>query len=287
MMKEKLKDELKSSFFIFIGAVIMGLSYSLFIIPFHIVPGGVSGVAIILNYLLKTPVGITSIILNIPIFYMGVKILGRGVGIRTLVGMGASYLTIDFFYEILKIRNATDNELLAAIYGGVLLGLGLGFVFKGKATTGGTDIIGMIINKYTGISVGVGIFMVDFVIISLSGFIYRSLEAPLIGYLTLYISSQVIDFVIEGWSYAKMALIVTKKEEEVKDYIMNRMNRGGTFLRGETLYKGEDKKIIMTVVSRKEFPILRQAIKSIDPEAFVIITDVYEVLGKGFRKRLN
>ncbi len=286
-MKNEIKEELKSALFIFIGSMIMGLSYSLFIIPFHIVPGGVSGVAIILNYLIKTPVGVTSIILNIPIFYMGLKILGRGVGIRTLIGMGASYLTIDFFYEILKIRNATNNELLAAIYGGVLLGLGLGFVFKGKATTGGTDIIGMIINKYTGISVGVGIFIVDFVIISLSGFIYNSLEAPLIGYLTLYISSQVIDFVIEGWSYAKMAFIVTNKENEVKEYIMNKMNRGGTFLHGETLYKGEKKKIIMTVISRKEFPTLRQGIKSIDPDAFVIITDVYEVLGKGFRKRLN
>ncbi len=286
-MNEKVRQEIKSALFILVGSILMGLSYSLFIIPFHIVPGGVSGISIILNYLFKLPVGITTIVLNIPIFYLGVRFLGKGIGAKTIIGMGLSNLMIDFFYEVLKFRNATDNELLSAIYGGVLLGLGLGFIFKGRATTGGSDIIGMIINKFTGISVGVGIFMVDFIIISGAGFVYQSLEAPLIGYLTLYISSQVIDFVLEGWSYAKMAFIITEKEDKVKEFIINEMKRGGTFLYGKTLYKGEDKKIVMTVVSRKEFPTLRQGVKSIDPDAFIIITDVYEVLGKGFRKRLN
>jgi len=284
-MRKHLKSEIKNIFFILSGSIVLGLAYSLFLIPHHIVPGGVSGIAIILNYFFKFPVGLTSILLNIPILYLGVKVLGGKYGIRTIGGMLILNFAIDFMHEILKLPSATENSLLASIYGGILLGLGLGLVFKGRASTGGTDVIGMVINKWTGISVGVGIFIVDFFIISTSGFAYHSLEAPLIGYLTLFLSSKVIDFVLEGWTYAKLALIITEKENSVKDFILKEMGRGGTFLHGETFYLGKPRKVIMTVISRKEFPILRQEIKNIDPGSFVIITDVYEVVGKGFRTR--
>lgn len=289
-MKKKLdwkksKFEIRNIFFMFTGSIVLAISYAMFLVPFHIVPGGVSGIAIILNYLIKVPVGITSILLNIPIFYLGFRFLGKLYGIRSILGMVFSFLTIDFMYEILKLPKATDNPILASIYGGILMGIGLGLVLKGKATTGGTDIIGLIINKFTGVSVGVGIFIVDFFIISLSGLVYHSLEYPLLGYLTLFLSSKSIDFVLEGWTYAKLVFIVSEKEEEIKKYILEDMNRSGTFLFGETFYKENPKKVIMTVISTKEFPVLRQAVKRIDPEAFVIITDVYEVVGKGFRPR--
>ncbi len=287
-MKKYIKYEIKNYFFIVVGSLILSLSYALFIIPFHIVPGGVSGISIILNYFFKTPVGIMTIILNLPILYLGIKKLGRDYGIKSIVGIALSYLTIDLFYELLGFKkiHATNNEILAAIYGGVLLGVGLGLVFKGRASTGGTDVIGMIINKYTGISVGMAILIVDSLIISGSGFAYKSLEAPLIGYLTLFVSSKTIDFILEGWNYAKMAFIITDKEEKVRDLIFETIKRGGTIFHGETLYKRENKNIIMTVITRKQFPVLRQEIRKIDPNAFVIITDIYEVLGKGFRKRI-
>jgi uncharacterized membrane-anchored protein YitT (DUF2179 family) len=287
-MKENIISEIKNYLFIIIGSLILALSYALFIIPFHIVPGGVSGIAIILNFFFKTPVGIMTIVLNLPILYIGVKKLGRDYGIKSVVGIMLSYLTIDLFYELLGFKNihATNNEILAAIYGGVLLGVGLGLVFKGRASTGGTDVIGMIINKYTGISIGMAILIIDSIIISGSGFAYKSLEAPLIGYLALFVSSKAIDFILEGWNYAKMAFIITDKDEKVRELIFETIKRSGTIFHGETLYKREDKNIIMTVITRKQFPTLRQEIRKIDPDAFVIITDVYEVLGKGFRKRI-
>ncbi len=288
LMKTVVKQEIKNFVFIIIGSLLLAISYALFIIPFHIVPGGVSGIAIIINYFIKAPVGILTIVLNLPILYLGMKKLGRAYGIKSIVGILFSYLGIDFFYEVLKFKNihATNNEILASIYGGVMLGVGLGLVFKGRASTGGTDVIGMLINKYTGISVGMGILIVDSLIISASGFSYHSLEAPLIGYLTLFVSSKAIDFVLEGWNYAKMAFIITEKEDEVKELIFNKIGRGGTIFYGKTLYKEEPRNIIMTVISIKQFPTLRQEIRKIDPHAFVIISDIYEVLGRGFRKRV-
>ncbi len=287
-MKENRKQEIKNFVFIIIGSTILAISYALFIIPFHIVPGGVSGIAIIINYFANIPVGLLTIVLNLPILYLGIKKLGKAYGIKSIVGILFSYLGIDFFYEILKFKNihATNNEILASIYGGVMLGVGLGLVFKGRASTGGTDVIGMLINKYTGISVGMAILIVDSLIISASGFSYHSLEAPLIGYLTLFVSSKAIDFVLEGWNYAKMAFIITDKENEVRELIFNKLGRGGTIFFGKTLYKEEPKNIIMTVVTRKQFPTLRQEIRKIDTNAFVIISDIYEVLGRGFRKRI-
>ncbi len=287
-MKESVKQEIKNFIFIISGSLLLAISYALFIIPFHIVPGGVSGIAIIINYFASVPVGILTIVLNLPILYLGMKKLGRAYGIKSIVGILFSYLGIDFFYEILKFKNihATNNEILASIYGGVMLGVGLGLVFKGRASTGGTDVIGMLINRYTGISVGMAILIVDSLIISASGFSYHSLEAPLIGYLTLFVSSKAIDFVLEGWNYAKMAFIITDKEGEVKDLIFDKLGRGGTVFFGKTLYKEEPKNIIMTVVTRKQFPTLRQEIRKIDPNAFVIISDIYEVLGRGFRRRV-
>ncbi len=284
-MGEKLYREGRNLFFMLTGSLIMAAAYAMFLIPFHIVPGGVSGLAIIFNYLSGAPVGLTSIVLNIPIFYLGFRFLGKLYGIRSILGMIFSFLTIDLLHEIVKLPQATGNLLLASIYGGIIMGLGLGLVLKGRATTGGTDILGLIINKYTGVSVGVGIFLVDFFIISLSGIVYKSLEYPLLGYLTLFLSSKSIDFVLEGWSYAKLVLIVSEKEKEIKQFILNEMNRSGTYLYGQTFFLEKPKKVIMTVISTKEFPILRQAVKRIDPKAFMIVTEVYEVVGKGFRPR--
>ena len=277
--------EIRNFAYIISGSIVIGFAYALFLIPHHIVPGGVSGIAIILNYFFKLPVGTVSLVLNIPILYLGVKVLGGKYGLRTIVLMFILNFAIDFMHEVLKLPSGTGNPLLASIYGGILLGLGLGLVFKGRASTGGTDVIGMIINKWTGMSIGVGIFMVDFIIISCAGIAFHSLEAPLFGYLTLFLSSKLIDFVLEGWSYAKLAVIITEKEEEIKEFVLKKMGRSGTFLYGETFFLGKPRRVVMTVISRKEFPGLRQEIRKIDPNSFMIATEVYEVIGKGFKAR--
>jgi uncharacterized membrane-anchored protein YitT (DUF2179 family) len=273
----------QSSILIILGSAISGLGYSLFLIPHHFVPGGVSGVAIIINSLTRLPVGSMMLLLNIPIFVLGYKIMGRKSMVRSLAGLLASALFIDFFHEVIGVRSATDNAVLAAIYGGIMLGTGLGLVFRGRASTGGSDIIGQILNKRAGLSIGMSIMLIDFFIISASGFVYGKLEAPLYGYIVLFVSSKVIDLVLEGWNFTKLAIINSTKTEEIQDFILNTLERSGTALKSRSLFLNREGETIITVISPKQLMELRAFIKSADPDAFVIVNDTYAVLGRGFK----
>ncbi len=273
----------QSSILIILGSAISGLGYSLFLIPHHFVPGGVSGVAIIINSLTRLPVGSMMLLLNIPIFVLGYKIMGRKSMVRSLAGLVASALFIDFFHEVIGVRSATDNAVLAAIYGGIMLGTGLGLVFRGRASTGGSDIIGQILNKRAGLSIGMAIMLTDFFIISASGFVYKNLEAPLYGYIVLFVSSKVIDLVLEGWNFTKLAIINSTKTEEIQDFILNTLERSGTALKSRSLFLNREGETIITVISPKQLMELRAFIKSADPDAFVIVNDTYAVLGRGFK----
>src|SRR5512135_2168154 len=155
-------EKTKNALLILLGCVITGLAYSLFLIPHHFVPGGVSGIAIILNYFTALPVGALTILLNVPVFLLGLKTMGKKYVLNSLAGMVVSAVFIDFFNKVLKLPSATENPILASIYGGVMLGVGLGIVFRGRASTGGSDIIGMVISKHTGMSLGFGIMITDF-----------------------------------------------------------------------------------------------------------------------------
>jgi len=281
--KKDLRRNLADLTLIVIGSAIMAIGYALFLIPHHFVPGGVSGIAIIVNYFTRLPVGTLIMVLNIPVFVFGIKIMGRKYGLRSLLGMVISSLLIDFFYEVVKLKSATDNAVLAAIYGGFMLGIGLGLVFRGRASTGGTDIIGQILNKHTGVSVGIGIMLVDFFIISASGLAYKDLEAPLYGYIVLFISTKVIDMILEGWNYTKLVIITSTQTEKIQDFILNTLDRSGTALKSRSLYLNRDGETIITVIHRKQMAELREFIKSVDDNAFVIINDTYAVLGKGFK----
>jgi len=281
--KKDLRRNLADLTLIVIGSAIMAIGYALFLIPHHFVPGGVSGIAIIVNYFTRLPVGTLIMVLNIPVFVFGIKIMGRKYGLRSLLGMVISSLLIDFFYEVVKLKSATDNAVLAAIYGGFMLGIGLGLVFRGRASTGGTDIIGQILNKHTGVSIGIGIMLVDFFIISASGLAYKDLEAPLYGYIVLFISTKVIDMILEGWNYTKLVIITSTQTEKIQDFILNTLDRSGTALKSRSLYLNRDGETIITVIHRKQMAELREFIKSVDDNAFVIINDTYAVLGKGFK----
>jgi uncharacterized membrane-anchored protein YitT (DUF2179 family) len=281
--KKDLKRNLANLTLVILGSVIMGIGYSLFLIPHHFVPGGVSGIAMIVNYFTRLPLGVLIMVLNIPVFIVGIKIMGRKYGLRSLLGMVISSLLIDFFNQVIGLKSATDDPILAAIYGGFMLGVGLGLVFRGRASTGGSDILGQILNRWTGMSVGIGIMLIDFFIISASGVAFKQLEAPLYGYIVLFISSKVIDMILEGWNYTKMVIITSTKTEEIQDFILNTLDRGGTALKSRTLYLSREGETIMTVIHRKQLAELKQFIKSLDPGAFVIINDTYAVLGKGFK----
>jgi len=279
-------EKTKNALLILLGCAINGLAYALFLIPHHFVPGGVSGIAIIVNYFTRLPVGALIMVLNIPIFLLGLKTMGKKYVLNSLAGMVVSSVFIDLFHEVLKVPSATNNPVLASIYGGVMLGVGLGIVFRGRASTGGSDIIGMILSKYTGMSLGYGIMVTDFLVISASGLALGSLEAPLYGYIVLFLSTKVIDMVLEGWNYSKLVIITSARTNEIADFILRGLDRSGTALRSRSLYLNREGELILTVIHRKQLADLRAFIKRTDPEAFVIINDTYDVLGKGFKSHL-
>jgi uncharacterized membrane-anchored protein YitT (DUF2179 family) len=279
-------EKFKNALLILIGCAIMGLAYAMFLIPHHFVPGGISGIAMIANYFAGLPVGALIMVLNIPVFLLGLKTMGKKYVVNSLAGMVVSSVFIDLFHEVLKLPSATGNPVLASIYGGVMLGVGLGIVFRGRASTGGSDIIGMVLSKYTGMSLGYGIMVTDFLVISASGLALHSLEAPLYGYIVLFLSTKVIDMILEGWNYSKLVIITSTRVDEIADFIVRGLDRSGTALRSRSLYLNREGEIILTVIHRKQLADLRRFIKKADPEAFVIINDTYDVLGKGFKSHL-
>lgn len=284
-MQRKFAENFLDVLLILIGSAIMGLSYNLFLIPHRIVPGGVGGLSIILNYLLKTPVGLVVVIFNIPLFILGIRTLGKIYGLKSLLGILLSAFFIDFFTYIVPIPSATTNQILAAVYGGILLGTGLGIVFRGKGSTGGTDIVGQVLNRYTNLSTGMGILITDFVIISLAGIVFGKLELALYGYLSLFLSSKVIDLISEGWSFTRAVFIISDKTTDISHRIFDSIGRGVTRFYAKGEYTETERDVLLCVVTKRQIPLIRSLVKEIDPNAFVIISDVYEVLGKGFRPR--
>jgi uncharacterized membrane-anchored protein YitT (DUF2179 family) len=272
--------------YIIIGGIIFALGYAVFLIPHQIVPGGVSGIAMVLRFLYNTPVGIVAIILNIPLFIIALRVLGVSFGIKSVGAIIYTNLLIDFFVYSVKLQTPTDNTVLAALYGGILLGLGLGLIFRSDASTGGTDIAGQILSRYTNMSVGMWIMIVDFLVITAAGITTRSIELALLGYLALFLSSKVIDLLLEGIDYARAAFVISKKADKITDEIYNKMQRGVTILDGHSPYSKEERPVIMCVITKKQTPFFRSLVKRIDKDAFVILTDVFEVLGKGFRSRV-
>jgi uncharacterized membrane-anchored protein YitT (DUF2179 family) len=263
----------------------MALAYNLFLIPHHIVPGGAGGVAMILNYFFATPVGLTILVINIPLFVLGIKTLGRTYGVKSILGIAVSSLLIDGFDYVFHIRSATDNPILACIFGGIMLGAGLGLVFRGGGSTGGSDIVGMVLNRYTNFSTGTSILVVDFVVITIAGLCFGQFELALYGYLNLYLQTRAIDLVLEGLSYTRALFIISDSADLIARAITTKMNRGATLLNATGAFSQERKDMVFSVMAKREVPRAREIVRETDPRAFVIITDVYEVLGEGFKPR--
>lgn len=285
-IKQKMKNIVWEYCGLTVGALIMALALVFFLIPAKIAPGGVSGIAIVLHTLFQFPVGVVMLVFNIPLYLIGLKLLGKTFGVRTLYAFIFVSVFTDFIGDILKVPIATNDPLLASIFGGIVLGIGLGIVFRFKGTTAGSDIVGQIINKYTNISVGMGILTVDFFVITFAGIAFHDVNLALYGFISLYFSSKVLDLILDGFDYARSFHIISEKQDEIIDLITNDMNRGGTEIKGVGFYTRQARNVLYTVVTRKEVATLRQEILKIDPRAFVIISNVHEVIGEGFRKRI-
>ncbi len=284
-MKEKIRDIILDYFFIAIGCAVMSLALVLFLSPNKIASGGVSGLSIVLHHLFRMPIGITMLVFNVPLFIWGVHRLGKRFGIRTIFGMALFSFFTDFSDVVLKLKPATNNMVLASIYGGILLGIGLGIVFRRRGSTGGSDIVAQICSHHNIMSAGTTFMVIDFFVISIAGLSFQGIEYALWGFIALYVSSRIVDVIIEGLGYAKAAYIISDKYDEIKEAIFTEMNRGVTILKGEGPYTKVDKNVILCIVTRREIGKLSRIAKEIDPDAFMIISDVYEVLGKGFKRR--
>jgi len=284
-IKQKIKTIVFEYCGLACGSAIMAVSLAFFLIPAKIAPGGVSGLGIVLHYLFNLSVGLVMLVFNVPLFILGIKLLGRQFGPRTFFSFVLVSIITDIFDKLLHVQAATADPLLASIFGGVVLGIGLGIVFRFKGTTGGSDIVGQIINKYSNVSVGTGILIVDFFVISFAGVAFHNVNLALYGFISLYFSSKILDLILDGIDYARSFYIISEKQDEIISLITNEMGRGGTELFGRGLYTRKERNVLYAVVTRKEVATLRQEILKIDPDAFVIIANVHEVLGEGFRKR--
>jgi len=277
-----------------IGSFIMAAGFVYFITPHKIVPGGIYGIGIVVYYMTAgwfsfwpdgIPIGLFSLIMNIPLTIIGIKILGPRFGVKTIVGFVLTSVFMDGLTYLTPGGNLAlvDDVLLSSIFGGVITGFGLGLIFKSRATSGGSDIIAMIIAKYTHLQLGKLMIYVDSVIVLLALFAFNDWLIPLYSLIVIYIAGRVIDITIEGSDYNKALLIVSKKHEEIKHKLLVDLERGGTYLNGEGMFTGEQKKIIYTVVSRREVAILQEFISRIDPDAFITVMDAREILGEGFQ----
>ncbi|HWJ79003.1 MAG TPA: YitT family protein [Niallia sp.] len=264
--------------YVLIGAAIVALSFNLFLLPNQIASGGVSGISTITKEIFDWEPAYVQWAFNIPLFILGVILLGKNFGVKTLVGT----IFLPFVVYLSKDLSPWTNEpLLAALYGGIGVGLGIGIVFKGKASTGGTDLAAQIINKYTGISLGKCVALIDGIIVVTASLVF-SIEQGLYALIALFVTSKTIDLVQVGFGTSKMTLIITDKQEEVREGILKKIDRGVTKLTAHGGYTDSERPILMCVVDQSQFTKLKQLVKSIDEAAFVIVTDASEVLGKGF-----
>jgi len=310
-MVAKLISKVKYSDYIFIaiGAAIMSLGIGVFLVDAKVVPGGASGLSMAIYYLSGNtfPIGITIWFINVPLFIWGYKELGKRFGIRTFYGFTLVSLFIDLFrgdipglgwirlQDAPAIKDLVQNDFLfMVLIGSVLLGLGLGIIFKFRGTTAGSDIVAAIMQKKFGMKPGQAIMIIDFFVIAVAGVIIEvmnlspdkpALSLTLYAMFLLFVSSKLIDVVIDGFDYARAATIISDKYEEIGEAIIHDLSRGATAIKTRGIYRNIDREMIYTVVTLKELGTLVDLVKSIDPGAFIIINNVHEVLGEGFRRR--
>lgn len=265
---------------IVVGSFLGALAYPLFLIPNAIAPGGLTGIATILNHLLGTPVGMTSLVLNVPLFLVGYRAMGRVFAWRSLV----STILFSLLIDLVAVPALTTDPLLASLYGGVLMGAGLGLILRGGATTGGSDMAArMVHSRFPHISVGAFLFFIDFMVVLASGF-FIQVEYALYAFISIFASSKVIDLVVQGFNIQKACYVISEQHQPIKQALMSQLDRGVTVISAHGGFSGQDKPILLCILSAQEVARLKIIVRMQDEKAFVFITDAHEVLGEGFAK---
>ena len=281
------KEVAKDYGLIILGTFIVAAGLVVFVSPLKLAPGGVYGIAIILHHLFGFPIGFSGIALDIPLLIIGTLWLGPKFGLKTITGIISLSLCITLLENIYGYKPLIQDssaDFIMALCGGVFIGVGLGLVFKTRATSGGTDIIATVIAKYfRHIPLGTILIMVDSLIVLIALAIFQDWKIPLYSWLVIYVTGVLADKVVAGFSSAKVLIIISNHYDEIRNKIMDDLERGGTFLKGEGMYHHSEKKIIYTTVSRKQLPQLLYFVHEIDPKAFISVLDASSTLGEGFQ----
>jgi len=263
---------------ILIGCLIAGAAYPLFMTPNRIAPGGITGIATILNHLFRWPVGTVSLILNIPLFVIGYRSMGKIFAFRSLLAT----VFFSVFIDILPLKPMTTDPLLGTLYGGVMLGIGLGLIMRGGATTGGTDMIARMVHKrFQFISVGSILFAIDFAVVTAAGFLIGTTEA-LYALINIFLTAKVMDVVIIGFSSNKACFVISDRWQAISDRVLKDMGRGVTQLIARGAYTGTERPTLLCVISRSEIMTFKRILREEDENAFVIIVEAHEAIGDGF-----
>jgi uncharacterized membrane-anchored protein YitT (DUF2179 family) len=266
-----------------LGSAIFALGFDLFLIPNEMNTGGVSGLSMVIRQLLGFgSVGVIQILINIPLFLVGGIKIGKKFFLGSLLGMVSSSVLIDVF-SVIPVPQT--EYLLGALYGALLCGLGIGIVFAGGTSTGGSDILVRLLKlRYRDVPVGRICLCIDLVVAVLTGIVFGDVTKALYTGITVYITSRVVDSVIYRFDYSKVVLIITREYEQVATVIGEKLHRGTTFLYGQGAYTGRETKVVLTAVKRQQLAELKELVTDIDPDAFIIVQEAHQVLGDGFTR---
>ena len=280
-MKRGVRDELFNVLLIAAGLILATLGYRLYLIPNNVAPGGFTGIGQIVNHLVPAVgVGLVNLLLNVPLFLVSLRSMGLGFGLRSLISSVALSLMLDY----LPVPAMTDDVLLSAVFGGVLCGAGFGLVLRGHATTGGSDMLASIVHRHVpALKVSVCLFATDATVVIASGFVFDA-SAAMYALISVFVMNVVIDQVLEGPGLARSHIIITNHGEKMADRILKELDRGVTAIEAKGMYSGEGRTMLLCVVSRLEAVRLRSIVYSVDPRAFVIVQNVHEALGEGFKE---
>ena len=276
-----MAQKVRSCGIITLGAVIYALAFDWFVAPNQIAMGGVTGLAQIVNALVPVlPVGVLSILVNVPLFLAGWRLLGGRLLVSSLYAMAVSSLAIDVIAWMHTFP--TMDPILATLYGGAGMGVGLGLVFSQGATTGGTDIIGKLLKlKFPWLPIGKLVMIPDMVVVILAAVVFGTVNAALYGLIQMYLLSKVMDMILYGWDTSRVAYIITDRWEETVQGLLD-MNRGVTLLQGKGAYTGAEKQVLLVAFRQREIVPIKRMLREIDPKAFFIVCDAHEILGEGF-----
>ena len=272
--------------FLLAGTFLYALATHCFMAPHDIAPGGVTGVATMLNHLFNINIGFTVLVLNIPILLLAWKFIGRNFCIKTLISILLFTIFTDYVTPLIPVYTGGEQaRMLAALFGGILNGAGLGLVFSRGFTTGGTDVISSLIRlKLPFMSTGKMLFAVDLVVVSASVLVYGNIESAFFALISMFVTTKAIDAIVYSGDKGKLVLIVSNNSDEIAKNILENIGRGATFLKASGAYKKDDKNVIMTAVRTSQFFKLKKLVKSVDPMAFMIVSEASEIAGQGFKK---